>query len=284
LRVRLKERLADTLTAPQLSIIYNGFDIVGDVAVIRTRGGDIQNAQAAAKQIMATHKGIKTVLRQTSAVEGEHRTRKLEVLAGEHKTAAKHKEAGCIFTVDLEKCYFSPRLNYERLRIASQVSPEETVVNMFSGVGCFSIIIAKAAPQSKVYSIDVNPAAYDAMVENVRVNRVYRRVMPLLGDAKQLVETQLRGVADRVLMPLPELAIEYLPAAVTALKREGGWIHLYDFEHAPNKENPAEKTERKVAAELDSLGVRYMFAYSRVVRSTGPNWYQTVLDLEVLGS
>ena len=106
----------------------------------------------------------------------------------------------------------------------------------------------------------------------------------MLGDAKEIIESQLQGVADRVLMPLPELAFEYLPSAVAALKKSGGWIHLYDFEHASSKEDPAEKTERKAAAKLDSLGVQYMLAYSRVVRSTGPHWYQTVLDIQVASS
>ena len=91
----------------------------------------------------------------------------------------------------------------------------------------------------------------------------------------------MRGVADRVLMPLPELALEYLPCALSALKPTGGWIHFYDFQHAPGKENPVEKTKVMVAQKLDSLDIKYVIAYSRVIRSTGPNWYQTVLDIQV---
>jgi tRNA (guanine37-N1)-methyltransferase len=119
------------------------------------------------------------------------------------------------------------------------------------------------------------------MQENVKINRVYGRVYPILGDSKSAVQTQLHGIADRVLMPLPEKALEYLPIALLALRKTGGWIHYYDFQHATGKEDPAEKTELKVTEKLESLGVRYMFAYSRVVRSTGPNWYQTVLDIHV---
>jgi tRNA G37 N-methylase Trm5 len=83
-------------------------------------------------------------------------------------------------------------------------------------------------------------------------------------------------------MPLPEKALEYLPYALCSLKRQGGWIHYYDFQHAVGNENPTEKTKLKVAEKLDSLGVDYTFAFSRVVRSTGPNWYQTVLDIHVV--
>jgi tRNA (guanine37-N1)-methyltransferase len=152
---------------------------------------------------------------------------------------------------------------------------------MFSGVGCFSIIIAKKVSQTKVFSIDVNPIAVQYMEENVNLNRVYNKVIPLLGDSKDIIKAQLQGTADRVLMPLPEKALEYLPYAVSAIKKAGGWIHYYDFQHAASSEKPVEKTKLKVAQKLDNIGVGYIFAFSRVVRSTGPNWFQTVLDIQI---
>ncbi|MCW3983607.1 MAG: class I SAM-dependent methyltransferase family protein [Candidatus Bathyarchaeota archaeon] len=280
MRKRLKMKLVNQLSAEALSKVYSAFDIVGDIAIIKAPQNPA-DAQAVAKQIMETHKKIRTVYSQTSGIKGSHRTRQLTLLAGENNPVTKYKEAGCTFSVDVEKCYFSPRLSHEHLRVASAVSRGETVVNMFAGVGSFSVITARMVPETKVYSIDINPVAYEFMVENIRVNRVYNRVIPLLGDSKEIVETKLQGVADRVLMPLPEKALQYLPAAVSALKKTGGWIHYYDFEHATGKEDPVEKTETKVAEKLGSLGVRFMFSHSRVVRSTGPNWYQTVLDIQV---
>ena len=119
------------------------------------------------------------------------------------------------------------------------------------------------------------------MVENIELNDVTGKETAMLGGAKDIVETHLTGVADRVLMPLPEKALEYLPIAVGALKEGGGWIHYHDFVHANRDEDPKELTKRKVAAELDRLGVKYYFGFSRVVRSTGPYWYQIVLDINV---
>lgn len=283
LRERLKKKLENTLPPRSLSKVYSAFDLVGDIAIIKIAPGNEDAAEVIAQQILQTHKGVKTVLSPTSAVKGEHRVRSLQVLAGENRTEAKHREAGCIFHVDVEKCYFSPRLSGERLRVASQVSPGEVVVNMFAGVGCFSVIIAKTVPTAKVYSIDINPAAYDYMMENIRLNRVYGKVVPILGDAKTAITSQLLGAADRVLMPLPEKALDYLPVALAALKKEGGWVHYHDFVHAYRDEDPMELTERKVAEKLEALGVKYMFTCSRVVRSTGPNWYQVVVDIRVFG-
>ncbi len=278
---RFREKLSMSLDPEELAKVYASFDIVGDIAIIKTPNNDNVNAKTVATQIMATHRGVKTVLLQTSPVLGNFRIRKLNLLIGENKTNTIYKESGCVFVVDVEKCYFSPRLLNERSRIARLVSSGETIVNMFAGVGCFSIIIAKNVNQAKVFSIDINPVAVQCMSENIRINRVFGKVIPLLGDSKEIIQSQMTGMADRVLMPLPEKALEYLPYALSALKKEGGWIHYYDFQHAIGLENPVEKTKRKVADQLDNKGVAYTFAFSRVVRSTGPNWYQTVLDIHV---
>jgi tRNA (guanine37-N1)-methyltransferase len=279
LRKRLRDKLSAVLPPEELDKVYNSFDVIGDIAIIKLNA--LQNAQAIANQIMACQKNIKTVLTPATSITGDFRVRELKHLAGEIKTVTCHKESGCSFKVDVEKCYFSPRLSFEHSRIAKLVESGETVINMFAGVGCFSILIAKTTSQTRVYSIDVNPTAIQCIEENVRINEVEESVFPILGDARDIINSKLQGVADRVLMPLPEIALQYIPCALSALKQTGGWIHYYDFQHAPGKENPTEKTKLKVAEKLDCLGVNYVFANSRVMRPTGPNWYQTVVDIKV---
>jgi tRNA (guanine37-N1)-methyltransferase len=275
MRRKLKARLPIVDSAN----IYNSYDIVGDITIIKVPDDDIENAKKVADEIMQLyHRKIKAVFLQISAVQGDFRVRQLKFLAGENRTVTVYKEHGCFFRVDVERCYLSPRLLFEHKRISALVASGEVAVNMFSGVGCFSILIAKTSG-SKVYSIDINPVAYEFMQENVRLNKVSAYVIPLLGDSKEIVVSQLHGVADRVLMPLPELAFEYLPYALLALKSSGGWIHLFDFQHASKGEDPIEKTRQKVVMYLDALGVHYSFGFSRVIRSVGPHWYQTVLDI-----
>jgi tRNA (guanine37-N1)-methyltransferase len=91
----------------------------------------------------------------------------------------------------------------------------------------------------------------------------------------------LQRVADRVLMPLPEKALEYLPYALSALKKSGGWLHYYDFEHANKNENAIEKVKVKVAKRLKELGANFEVPFGRIVRTTGPNWYQIALDIKI---
>jgi len=276
----LKSILKEKFQPQGLNSLIKSYDIIGDISIIRVPENLESQSLIIAEAIIQTHKHVKTVLRQASAVSGELRLHQLEWVTGERKTETVHREFGCVFKVDLERCYFSPRLSFERMRIAKLVQPDETIVNMFAGVGSFSVLMAKYGEAKKVYSIDVNPSAVEFMLENIRLNRVQGKVVPILGDAKQVVTKRLQNVANRVVMPLPEQAFECLDYAVMALKPTHGWIHYYDFEHASKGEDPVEKTRAKIAAKLQKLGVEFNASFGRVVRSTGPNWYQVVLDVQ----
>ncbi|MCX8192147.1 MAG: class I SAM-dependent methyltransferase family protein, partial [Nitrososphaerales archaeon] len=139
----LKRALMGILNSDEISQLYSSFDIVGDIAIIKIPDRLIDKKDIIAKAILDNLKSVKTVLRQASPISGTYRTRELEYLMGEKKTLTFYREHGCTFKVDLAKVYFSPRLSYERLRVAEQVNPNERVVNMFGGIGTFSILIAK---------------------------------------------------------------------------------------------------------------------------------------------
>jgi tRNA (guanine37-N1)-methyltransferase len=282
LKKRLRKTLSTVLSPEDLRKVYSSYDIAGDIAVFRLPCASSVNAETIARAIMNVHRNVKTVLFQSSPVAGNLRLRRLTYVSGENKTTTIHREFGCLFAVDLSTCYFSPRLSHERMRIASLIEPGETLVNVFAGVGCFSIIAAKHSGAAKVFSIDVNSAAVRFMKENIRLNRVYDKVTPLMGDSKKIINNLFQHRADRVLMPLPEKALEYMPSAVSALKKSGGWIHYYGFEHAAKIESPIEMVKLKVVEALDTLGVAFKPPFVRVVRSTGPNWFQLVADVHVL--
>ena len=163
----LKRYLVDKLTPEELEKVSKSFDVVGDIAIIRVPPALESRKELIAEAVMAENKSVKTVLRQQSPVAGAFRLRSLEHVAGERKTETHHREYGCVFKVDLAEAYFSPRLSFERMRVGTLVGRGEIVVNMFAGVGCFSIIIAKHSPARRVYSIDLNPAAVQLMQENI---------------------------------------------------------------------------------------------------------------------
>lgn len=263
--------------------VYNSYDVVGDIAILRLSEASEKYCEVIAKTVMDVHRNVRTVLVQAGPVHGSFRTREFHHVTGESNVVTTHVEAGCTFSVDVSKCYFSPRLSYERMRVARLVRDEEVVVNMFAGLGCFSLLISKHSNAAMVYSIDANPSAFYYMRENVRMNGAYGKVIPMLGDAKEIIEAKLRHLADRVLMPLPEKALEYLPYSLLTLKKTGGWVHYYCFEHGRKRVDAIEKAELKVAQKLADLRAAFDVPLGRVVRSTGPNWYQVVLDITING-
>ena len=281
LKGNLKTILADKIEPEQLKQIYKTYDIVGDIAVIRVPEPLRHHSKLIAEAIMSTHREVKAVWRQSSSVSGDFRLRNLEFLLGKKTTETRYKEHGCVYKTDLRKAYFSPRLSYERLRITELIQKGEVVLNMFTGVGCYSISIAKHSEPMKVYSVDVNPSAFQYLHENIRLNRVADLVIPIQGDAKKVTEKELQNAADRVLMPLPERACEYLDYAMLALKPTGGWIHYYGFEYANKNENPVEKAETKVSEKMRRLCSNFQVEFGRIVRPIGPRWYQVVLDIHV---
>ncbi|MGC8997953.1 MAG: class I SAM-dependent methyltransferase [Candidatus Bathyarchaeia archaeon] len=275
----LMEILEGELPPHLLACVPRAMDIVGDIAIIESPPEleaykkDIGNA------ILLFHKNLRTVLAKAGAIKGEYRTREYTLIAGEPKTETIHKEHGCLYHVDLAKAYFSPRLSHEHKRVASMVKEGETILDMFAGVGPFSILIAKTHENVNVYAIDINPDAMALLKRNVRLNRVEGKVHPIHGDAKKIVKHKLRGVADRVIMNLPEKAIEFVGAACEALKPEGGIIHFYGFVTA---ENPLEKLKHRFKEEVEKSGRNVVkILFSRTVRETAPYEWQTVLDAEV---
>jgi len=274
----VKAILADKLSPEELNEVISGFDVIGDIAVMKIPDRLLTKKEMIANTLLEKVKTIKCVFRQTSPVTGDFRLMDLEYLAGEDRTVTEHRESGCRFYVDIGKAYFSPRLSGERLRIAELVAEGETVVNMFAGIGTFSIIIAKKKRTSMNYAIDLNPDAYELILKNSFLNKVDDRVIAFLGDAGRIIEHRLVNTADRVLMPYPEKALEYFPHAVKALKEDGGFIHLYL--HVRSK--PINETIEEVMPLL-SLPSNFKISSirGRIVREVGPRMDQVVLDVRV---
>ncbi len=278
------ERIAERiLSEDEAKYVVKRFDIIGDIAVIKVPHQIEHKKHLIAQELLKEIPYVKVVLRKKSNITGDYRLMELEWLAGEKRFRTIHREHGCIFHVDLSKVFFTPRLSSERIRIARMVRSGEVIVNMFAGVGTFSIVIARHARPAKIYSIDLNPNAYELMKANIKANRVEDIVVPILGDAAQVIEGSLTDAANRVLMPLPELTLKYLKYAVKALKNGCGYIHPYEFIRCMKGENPVEKVSKIYSNELDRLGVKYEIFSGRVVGEVAPRKFRVVLDIKLNG-
>ena len=175
-----------------------------------------------------------------------------------------------------EKVFFSPRLSTERNRISDLVKDGEIVINMFGGIGMFSIMAAKKK-KCTVYNIDINPDAARLCEKNISLNKLTGNVISLHGDASQIIKEKLEGKGDRVLMLLPERSDEFLDSAIDATKKNAT-LHYYSHIHADKKTLAPKLSEKHF---LEITPVKSEILYSRMVRAVGPRYYQTVVDVKI---
>jgi tRNA (guanine37-N1)-methyltransferase len=275
----LKELLQERLDSIELEKLSSSFDIIGTIAIIKIPESLTSKRKLIADALIEEIRPVKSVFCQVSAIEGDYRLRKLELISGENSPITVYKEHGCTFKVDVINTYFSPRLSTERLRIAKLTEPNEVIVNMFGGVGTFSIIISRYNKSAKVYSIDSNPIATDMCRQNIEINKLTGNVIPVLGDAEQEIHKRLKGIATRVLMPLPEKARNFVDAAVSSLENGSGMIHYFCHVGADNKKTAIQNGVMDTSESFSKFN--HTIRNVRVVREVGPRFYQIVSDVLV---
>ena len=256
--------------------VSSGVDVVGDIAIVRLGDFSSREKKKVAKALLEELRNVRVVLEQEGGIEGEYRLRKLSHLGGEKRTLTVHRENGCSYRVDVARCYFSPRLSTERLRIASEVRPSERVLNMFAGVGPFSIPIAKLKG-ARVLSCELNKSAAGFHLENDRLNRVEELVEVVNADAHDLPKITKRKF-DRVLMPLPSEADKYLPTAL-AMAKKGGNVHYYRHVLGEDESEAA----ASLREELSALLPRSTRFTVRRVREVGPRWVEMAAEIRAPG-
>ncbi|HEV2225523.1 MAG TPA: class I SAM-dependent methyltransferase family protein [Nitrososphaerales archaeon] len=254
--------------------VSSGVDVIGDIAIVRLEGFTQREKKKVGRTLMEEMKNVRAIFDQVGGIEGEHRLRKLNHLSGERRTLTTHRENGCVFRVDVAKCYFSPRLSTERLRIAELVGPKEKVLNMFAGVGPFSVPIAKLAG-ARVTSCEINEYAARLHGENNTLNKVDGLVSVFAMDADEL-PGRSRAKYDRVLMPHPSQANKFLQTALS-VARKGGVIHYY--RHVVGRDE-VEAKEALRAELLELLPTKSKCAIRRV-REIGPRWLEMAAEIRV---
>ena len=272
----LKKTLESILTSQESEELISAFDQIGDIIIVRIPDSLLAKKKLIGETLLKNVKIVKSVFYQASPIEGDFRTRNLEVLAGEDRTETEYKEFGCRFTVDVANAFFSPRLSNERERIANLIQDGETMVNMFAGVGMFSIMAAKKK-RCTVYSIDINPIASKLCEKNIELNKLAGKVVSINGDTSKIIEEQLQGKGDRTLMLLPEKSDEFLESAIKTTK-DGGIIHYYSHIHADKKSDAGKLSEKHY---LEVTPVKSEILTSKIVRPVGPRYYQTVVDVKI---
>jgi tRNA (guanine37-N1)-methyltransferase len=270
-------KLQEKKPAPENLLGFSpAYEVIGDIALLEDSELDKQKASRIANAILQTQPNIKTVVKPLTPVIGEFRLREFEVIAGEMRTETIHREYGCRYKVDLSRAYFTPRLSTERSRILSWIKEGDTVVDMFAGVGPYSILIAKSKKPSKVLAIDKNPDAVYYLRENIILNSA-KNIEAVEGDAREEAK-KFAGSADHVIMNLPHSAFEFLDSAIL-LTKPGGIIHYYGITPEDDLFESSIELIRKAA---EKAGRKIEVLDKRVVRSYAPHQYNICIEARIV--
>lgn len=228
--VNLKKYLQDTLPPEELDLLVRSYDVIGDIAVIIIAPELEHREQLIGEAILANNKNINVVMKRDGVYSGEFRTIPLKVIGGETRTETVHKEYGVLLVVNPGITYFSVRSGAERKRIADLVAPGENVLVLFSGIGPYPLVISANSAASEIVGIEKNEQAHRYGLENIIRNKQCKNVKLYHGDVVDVLP-KFGRMFNRIIMPLPKGAEEFLALALSALLPEGV-LHFYDMQHA----------------------------------------------------
>lgn len=205
-----------------------GYDIIGNIAILKFDWDEKQSVKKKfASELLKENKSVRTVLEKTGKFSGRLRTPTTKYLAGEKTKEALYRENGCEFRLNVDSCYFSPRLASERKEIAGLVKKGESVLVMFGGVAPFAITIAKLSGAGRVVSVELGKECCKYAIENVKRNKMQGKVEIIQGDVNKILP-KMKEKFNRIVMARPNLKDSFLDVAFKMAKKNG-IIHYYGF-------------------------------------------------------
>jgi tRNA wybutosine-synthesizing protein 2 len=239
--------------------------VIGDILVIKE---NVENPEKLLKT-----PGVNRIVK-LGRISGFKREPDVEVIVGEG-TETIHRENKCKFKLDVSRIMWSKGNTTERKRMSLIVEDGETVVDMFAGIGYFSIPIAVHSNPAKIYSIEINPVSHGYLCENVHLNDVEGIVDPILGNCREVAPSD---VADRVIMGYIGNTNEYLNVAMDVLK-EGGIIHYH--ESVPDKLKFIRPIDRISESAIGAGRELVEVTNKRIIKPYSPGVYHVVVDARI---
>ena len=264
---------------------FRPFEVIGSIVVLQRKGDETTDQLIKRAHELLNLKNVKTAVVQSSRVDGVERTRSFEILAGEETLSTTHKAYGLSFSLNLDEVFYSTKLSFEHFRISKIITSKERILNLFCGVGGFTIFSAKADSSVKVDSIDINPHAIKWAKINADKNGVAEQCSFIEGDALIIPsEIYKNETFDRIILPLPLLADQAILISLPLLKEEG-WLHYQSSIRLPPEEDhfvAALKHFEKTWQEAHFPSKwSYELVFSRIIRSFGPRINHMALDFKI---
>lgn len=267
----LSHALQDVLPYDCMSLLPRGWFLLGEVIVVKIHPLLKPYETHIGQALLEYYPRCCTVLAD-EGISGPFREPVRRAIAGS-RTRTVHRENGVIFNLDAVQVMFSPGNLKERMRM-SLLGKGEYVVDMFAGIGYFTIPMAVHSRPRKVLAIELNPNAFHYLCQNIRENHVEDIVMPVRGDCAK--ETPA-GLADRVIMGMVQVTDQYLETGISALK-PGGILHYHQT--VPSWQYP-EAAIRDVRRAAAGLGQQAEIICCRRVKKYSPGVVHAVIDARI---
>jgi len=271
---QIKQSLSEEIPLESIKYLPDKWEKIGDVLTIKL-DRNLEKYQEKVGETYAEILQCKTVLKDVGGISGIFREPKVEIIYGSTDTETLHIENSIKFKLDPQKIMFSSGNMDERLRMAKISNKNETVVDLFAGVGYFTLPMAVFSRPKRIFACEVNPVAYNYLCKNIVLNHVPSIVQPLFGDNRT---TAPKNVADRVIMGYIGDTHRFLPIAIECLKDFIGTIHYHDVFQNETIPNKPMKDAQKIIESYDRKAK--LLTYS-CIKSYAPGLTHAVLDIRL---
>ncbi|PNX53211.1 MAG: hypothetical protein BV458_05560 [Thermoplasmata archaeon M9B2D] len=273
---RIKTMVSSEVPSELLAFLPDKWEKIGSVVILRVCE-KLKPYQQIIGKAYAKVLGCSSTLHAMGGVLGVYREPCVEVIFGSNQTETIHRENGIRYRLDPQRIMFSSGNLAERKRMATVVKHDETVVDLFAGIGYFTLPMAVYGKPKRIAACEINPVAYHYLCQNVVLNHVSDIVLPLLGDNRCVAP---KGNADRVVLGFLHGSEEFLPLAVECLRDTGGMLHYHQLV-------PVESIPDQPLSYVETVAMRagrsVELVQVQVVKSYAPGIDHVVLDVRVVG-
>lgn len=259
-----------------------GYDVLGNIAIIKfDRIVKKSYKKKFALDFLNKHKNISTVLEKSGKFSGRLRTQNTTWLAGNKTKEALYKENGCEFRLNVDTCYFSPRLSEERKLMLDNVKKNDEVIVMFAGVGPFSVVIGKKLKvlkgKGRVVSLELGKECSKYAEINVKRNKL-ENVKVIQGNVKNIGIKFLKNENfDKIIMARPNLKETFLKSALRISKK-----NTMIYYHAFCKKDELDNIKNNLEKEAKEFGKKVKFVKIRKAGDIGAHKWRWQIDMKVL--
>ena len=263
----------DGLPKNKLNLIPSSYQIVGKILLVKLNPELKEFYSEIGKAILTIFPRLDSVF-VSEGISGKLRKPDIIWIAGKKSTKTIVTENYCKFKIDVSEVMFSKGNQFEKRRVVSQIKKGEIVLDMFAGIGYFTIPMAKLSECEMVYAVDLNPVSIKYLTENAELNKVKDKIKIFEGDSKEVCKT-LGIKFNRISMGYFPNTYDFLEAAFFCSKK-GTIIHFHELSKDEGKD-----IEKKLIELAKKFSTDIKILEKHCVKKYSPSKEHFVIDFRI---